>query len=81
MTAGGPAEARAPLRVCIDARLGQGKSGGVEQVVIGIASGLSKLGEGEEEYLFLAYPEHEDWIRDRKVNLLFYNTLDKFGLT
>jgi glycosyltransferase involved in cell wall biosynthesis len=53
-----------PLRVCIDARLGAGRFGGVEQVVIGLASALSRLEEGDEEYLFLAYPEHDDWIRD-----------------
>jgi glycosyltransferase involved in cell wall biosynthesis len=48
--------------VCIDARLGSGDFGGVEQVIIGIASGLSKLGEGDEEYLFLTHPEHEEWL-------------------
>ena len=50
------------LRVCIDARLGSGRFGGVEQVVIGVASGLSRLGDGDEEYLFLTHPEHEDWL-------------------
>ena len=50
------------LRVCIDARLGSGRFGGVEQVVIGVASGLSSLGDGDEEYLFLTHPEHEDWL-------------------
>jgi glycosyltransferase involved in cell wall biosynthesis len=51
------------LRVCIDARLGSGQFGGVQQVVIGIASGLSRLTDGDEEYLFLTHPEHEDWLR------------------
>ncbi len=50
------------LRVCIDARLGSGRFGGVEQVVIGVASGLSRLVDGDEEYLFLTHPEHEDWL-------------------
>jgi glycosyltransferase involved in cell wall biosynthesis len=50
------------LRVCIDARLGSGAFGGVEQVVIGIAAGLSKLGDGEEEYLFFTQPEQEEWL-------------------
>jgi glycosyltransferase involved in cell wall biosynthesis len=50
------------LRVCIDARLGSGRFGGVEQVVIGVASGLSRLGDDDEEYLFLTHPEHEDWL-------------------
>jgi glycosyltransferase involved in cell wall biosynthesis len=52
-----------PLRVCIDARLAAGMSGGVEQVVIGLATGLSKLTDGDEEYFFLTHPEQEDWIK------------------
>lgn len=52
-----------PLRVCIDARLGAGQFGGVEQVVIGLAAALSRLEDGDEEYLFLTHPEREDWIR------------------
>jgi glycosyltransferase involved in cell wall biosynthesis len=51
-----------PLRVCIDARLGSGQFGGVEQVVIGVASGLSRLDDGDEEYLFLTHPEQEEWL-------------------
>jgi glycosyltransferase involved in cell wall biosynthesis len=51
------------LRVGIDARLGAGQFGGVEQVVIGLASALSRLEDGDEEYLFLAHPEHAEWIR------------------
>jgi glycosyltransferase involved in cell wall biosynthesis len=51
-----------PLRVCIDARLGAGVFGGVEQVVIGVASGLSTLTDGDEEYLFLTHPEQEEWL-------------------
>jgi glycosyltransferase involved in cell wall biosynthesis len=52
-----------PLRVCIDARLDPGRFGGVEQVLIGLAAGLSMLDDGEEEYLFLTYPERGEWIR------------------
>ena len=52
-----------PLRVCIDARLGSGRFGGVEQVVIGVAAGLSRLGDGDEEYLFLVHPGQDEWIR------------------
>jgi glycosyltransferase involved in cell wall biosynthesis len=52
-----------PLRVCIDARLQAGRFGGVEQVLIGIAAGLSALGDGDEEFLFLTNPGEEDWIR------------------
>ena len=52
-----------PLRVAIDARLGEGQFGGVEQVVIGLAAALSRLDDGDEEYLFLAHPEHDEWLR------------------
>jgi glycosyltransferase involved in cell wall biosynthesis len=52
-----------PLRVCIDARLPAGRFGGVEQVLIGIAAGLSKLGDGDEEFLFLSHRGEDDWIR------------------
>ena len=52
------------LRVAIDARLsGNGSNGGVEQVIIGLASGLSKIAAADEEYLFLMYPDQEQWLR------------------
>lgn len=50
------------LRVCLDARLVNGKAGGVQQFIMGLASGLSKLTDGDEEYLFLTYSDAEDWI-------------------
>ena len=50
------------LMVGIDARLSSGEVGGVEQFIIGLASGLSKLNESSEEYLFLAYADSKDWI-------------------
>jgi glycosyltransferase involved in cell wall biosynthesis len=54
----------APMsRICIDARLGSGISGGVEQVVVGLAVGLSKLTDGDEEYLFLTHPDEDGWLR------------------
>jgi glycosyltransferase involved in cell wall biosynthesis len=52
-----------PLRVCIDARLRSGQFGGVEQVLIGVAAGLSALDGGDEEYLFLVNQGEEEWIR------------------
>lgn len=54
-----------PLRVCVDARLaGGGSLGGVEQFVIGLADGLSKLADGgAEEYRFLAYADNDEWLR------------------
>lgn len=51
------------LRVCVDARLSSGRLGGVEQVLIGLASGLSKLTDGDEEYLFLVHADADGWIR------------------
>lgn len=38
-------------------------AGGVEQVVIGLASALSRLEDGDEEYLFLAHPDADEWLR------------------
>lgn len=58
----GPAvSAAAPLRVCIDARLEDGGPGGVQQTIMGLASGLSAL-PGSESYLFLAHPGAESWL-------------------
>jgi glycosyltransferase involved in cell wall biosynthesis len=51
------------MRVCIDARLGSGRFGGVEQVLIGIAAGLSELRDGDEEYLFLTNRGEDEWLR------------------
>jgi glycosyltransferase involved in cell wall biosynthesis len=49
------------MRVCIDARLPTGQWGGVEQALIGLAAGLSKL-DGDEEYLFLTHAGEDDWL-------------------
>lgn len=53
---------RKPIRVCIDARLRSGEAGGIEQVVVGLAHGLSKLTDGNEEYIFLTYQEETAWL-------------------
>lgn len=50
------------LRVCLDARLPDEVAGGVQQFVMGLASGLSRLADGDEEYLFLSYPHHRAWL-------------------
>jgi glycosyltransferase involved in cell wall biosynthesis len=50
------------LRICIDARLGDGSAGGCQQFLIGLASGLSKLDRGEEEYVFLTLDGSGDWL-------------------
>lgn len=51
-----------PLRVCLDARLRDGVAGGIQQFIMGLASGLSQLEDGDEEYLFLSFPEHRAWL-------------------
>jgi glycosyltransferase involved in cell wall biosynthesis len=52
-----------PLRVVIDARrAGEGSGGGTEQVVIGLAHGLSTLTDSPDEYLFLTAPPDDEWI-------------------
>ncbi len=53
----------ARLRVCIDARLFDGISGGIQQVVIGLANGLSDLDHGLEDYFFLVYPGSGEWLK------------------
>lgn len=50
------------MRICIDARLVDGVPGGVQQTLIGLASGLSSLPDGTEEYLFLAYRGASEWL-------------------
>ena len=50
-----------PLRVCIDAREAGDKAGGSSQVVIGLVSALSRLTDGNEEYLVSHTPDSE-WI-------------------
>lgn len=51
------------MRICIDARLVSGTTGGVEQVIIGLAGGFSSLDDGDEEYLFLVYEGADAWIK------------------
>jgi glycosyltransferase involved in cell wall biosynthesis len=50
------------LRVCVDARVHPGVSGGLEQSILGLASGLAALSDGDEEYLFLVEEDHRDWL-------------------
>jgi glycosyltransferase involved in cell wall biosynthesis len=50
------------LRVCIDARINPGISGGLEQSILGLASGLVGLTDGDEEYLFLVEEEQREWL-------------------
>jgi glycosyltransferase involved in cell wall biosynthesis len=50
------------LRIALDARLVSGEFGGVEQVIIGLASGLSALPVGGEEYHFIVYAGQTAWL-------------------
>ncbi|HVM00058.1 MAG TPA: glycosyltransferase family 1 protein [Egibacteraceae bacterium] len=50
------------MRIAIDARVIDGDPGGVQQAVLGLASGLATLVDSDDEYLFLVYPDHE-WLR------------------
>ncbi len=55
--------AHSALRVVVDARVLTGFSGGVESLLVGLAGGISRLEDGPEEYLFLAYEGQDDWLR------------------
>jgi glycosyltransferase involved in cell wall biosynthesis len=50
------------MRVVVDARLFPGTMGGIEQVCIGLALGLSALDSGDE-YIFLTRPGASAWLR------------------
>lgn len=49
-------------RVVIDARLRSGEMGGIESVLIGLASGLSNLTDGFEEYVFVTWQGLGSWL-------------------
>jgi len=52
------------LRVCINAQLlGNGSSGGIEQVIVGLVHALGKLKDGEEEYILVTHPRNPYWLR------------------
>jgi glycosyltransferase involved in cell wall biosynthesis len=51
-----------PLHVCIDARTSTGAAGGIAQVIVGLASGLSALEDGDESYSYLVHAGAEEWI-------------------
>jgi glycosyltransferase involved in cell wall biosynthesis len=46
----------------LDARLIGGETGGIESVVIGLASGLSRLDDSDDSYGFLTYRGQADWL-------------------
>ena len=51
------------LRICIDARLRDATIGGGAKVVIALASALSKLEDGDEEYHFYTSSDANAWLR------------------
>jgi glycosyltransferase involved in cell wall biosynthesis len=51
-----------PIRVVLDARIPSEGVGGVQQVLIGLASGLTALDSPDIDFLFLAYPDAPDWL-------------------
>jgi glycosyltransferase involved in cell wall biosynthesis len=51
------------LQVCVDARLTPGASGGIEQVVIGLANGFANMLDGRENYHFLTFHVSDSWLR------------------
>lgn len=51
------------MRVVINAQLSAGLHGGVEQVLIGLASGLAEVAQPGEEYLFLTESGADAWLR------------------
>lgn len=53
-----------PLRIGIDAAMdGGGNPGGITQATIALISALGKLSDGDETYVILALPGHDDWIK------------------
>ena len=49
--------------MALDAQLINGSSGGVQQFIIGLVSGLASLRDGDEEYFLLTYEVHDTWLR------------------
>ena len=49
--------------VGIDARLRSGQPGGVEQFIVGLAYGLSRLTDGQERFVFHCLPGESTWLR------------------
>ena len=49
------------LKIAINAQIVPGGGfGGVEQVVIGLVSGLGQLDDGNEQYFIVVHPDYQD---------------------
>ncbi len=51
------------LHVCLDARLTPGEAGGVQQIVMGLASGLGAIGTEDDRYSFLVNEVPCPWLQ------------------
>jgi glycosyltransferase involved in cell wall biosynthesis len=51
------------LTIAVDARATLGEDGGVDQVLLGLLSGISQLDDATEDYVFLGYPG-SDWLEE-----------------
>lgn len=52
-----------PIRVLLDAMIaGEGAAGGVEQFVIGLASGLRSVAPADIDFTFIGYEDALDWL-------------------
>lgn len=52
-----------PIRVVVDARIPAVGWGGVQQVALGLAAGLSAIDEPDVEVIYQCYPDGPDWLR------------------
>lgn len=50
-------------KIGIDAKLVDGRSGGVQQFIIGLAQGLSKLKDTDNQYIFFMYSDQTNWLK------------------
>lgn len=51
------------MRVVINAQVPSGAAGGVEQILLGLASGLAEVARPGEEYIFLSTRGEDSWLR------------------
>src|SRR5258708_23862518 len=49
------------MKVAIEALVDSGRSGGIEQYLIGLLNGLSQLERSEEEYVVVNSPRQPKW--------------------
>ena len=50
------------MKICLDARIVSGETGGIESVVLGLAAGLSRLDDSDDTYHFLTDRERAEWL-------------------